>query len=165
MLKPLNLCYVFLLCNVFLIECLRYMLLMRLCDTWMEKWICGDDLSPCMEETCASMIDRIELRWWLYDIIMHCERMMISESLIVLFMFAYQILMNIEMRATPGRGLMQMKKKIWLRFQQKRKRMCGQDSGKTKWKGLGLQQIYGVANFISKYERGENLGLQGYLHG
>ena len=66
----------------------------------------------------------------------------------------------------------------------KRKRKCGWDSSKRKrnmWpglrqlnddvvgtptrKGLGLQQIYGVANLISKYERCENLVLHGYLHG
>ena len=49
---------------------------------WDLSWEmdCGVDLSLCMGETCASMIDGIELRWWLYYIIMHCERMMIDES-------------------------------------------------------------------------------------
>ena len=46
--------------------------------------------------------------------------------------------MNIEMRATPGPGLRQLKKKIWLGFQQEKKK----------------KQIYGVANLISKHERG-----------
>ena len=35
--------------------------------------------------------------------------MMIGESLIVLFMFAYQMLMNIEVKATPEWGLPQEK--------------------------------------------------------
>ena len=31
-------------------------------------------------------------------------------------------------------------------------------------KGLGFQQMYRVANLISKHERGENLVLHGLLH-
>ena len=32
------------------------------------------ELSPWVEETCASIIDGIELRWWPYCVIMHCEK-------------------------------------------------------------------------------------------
>ena len=33
----------------------------ELCNIWIEEWTCGVDLSPCMEEICASMIDGIAL--------------------------------------------------------------------------------------------------------
>ena len=65
---------------------------------------------------------------------MHCERMMIGESLIILFMFAYQILMNTEMKATLGRGLPQLKKKMWLGFQQKKKENLAETLAKNKRK-------------------------------
>ena len=42
---------------------------------------------------------------------MKCENMNIGERSIILFIFAYQILMNLEMKATPkGRGLPHVKK-------------------------------------------------------
>ena len=89
----------------------------------------------CMEEICVSMIDQIELRWWSYDIIMHYEVMMIGENLIVLFMFAYQMLMNIEVKATPGWGLPHLKKR------------CGGDSRNWKtiwgWDSRNWKRIWG----------------------
>ena len=39
-----------------------------------EKGFVIFDLLLYMEEICTSMIDGIELRWWPYYIIMHCER-------------------------------------------------------------------------------------------
>ena len=117
-----------------------------------------------MEETCASMIDGIELRWWLYDIIMHCERMMINESLIALFMFAYQIWWILRWEKPQGREFDKRKRKCGWEFI-KRKRKCGREFGKGKRKGLGFQQIYGVANLISKHEIGEKkLALHGQIH-
>ena len=43
---------------------------------------------------------------------MKCGNMNIGERSIILFILAYQILMNLKMKATPkGRGLPQVKKK------------------------------------------------------
>ena len=75
------------------------------------------------------------------------KRMMIDEGLIVLFMFAYQILMAIEKEY--GRGLLHLNDDM---------------VGTPTRKGLGFQQIYGVANLISKHERGRKLVLHGLLH-
>ena len=42
---------------------------------------------------------------------MKCENMNIGERSIILFIFAYQILMNLKMKATPkGRGLPHVKR-------------------------------------------------------
>ena len=84
---------------------------------------------------------------------MQCESMTIDERPIVLFIFAYQILMNMEMKATPragtlacektkdeagtpasekenGRGLPQLKmKRVGTLAKEKEK---GRDSGKRK---------------------------------
>ena len=163
--------------------------------------------------------DGIELRWWSNDVMMQCESMIIGGRSIVLFIFAYQILMNIEIESNPkrrglphvkktcggdsrnwkekvyGRGLPQLRKymgedsrnweRIWAGIPAKKKK-CGGHSRNWKrkewvglqqkkehiwWgipqlnddmvgtltrKGLGLQQMYGVVNLISKHERGEN---------
>ena len=44
------------------------------CDAWNGKWNCDIWLLLYMEGIYASMIDGIELRGWLYDIVMYCER-------------------------------------------------------------------------------------------
>ena len=49
------------------------------------------ELSLCMGEICVSMINEIELRRRECDIVMYCKMRMNTESLIILFMFAYQI--------------------------------------------------------------------------
>ena len=70
--------------------------------------------------------------------------------------------MNIEMRATPGLGLQQEKKKMWSGFRQEKKKRAGTPVKKKNiWreflqlndnmvgiptrKGLGFQQIYGFS--------------------
>ena len=76
--------------------------------------------------------------------------MMIGESLIVLFMFAYQILMNIEM-SNPRAGIPAFEKenvaeisarekKMWRRFRQKKKKMSLGLQQKKKNVWLRLQQ-------------------------
>ena len=59
------------------------------------------------------------------------------------------------------RGLPQLKKNIWWGLPQLNDYMVGTPTRK----GLGFQQMYGVANLISKHERGGNLVLHGLLHG
>ena len=54
---------------------------------------------------------------------------MLDESLIVLLIIAHQILIVIEVEATPGRGLPQLKKNMWRGLLQL-KRICGGDSHK-----------------------------------
>ena len=51
-----------------------------------------------------------------------------------------------------GLGLQQKKKNIWRGLPQLNDDMVGTPTRK----GLGFQQMYGVANLISKHERGEN---------
>ena len=96
---------------------------------------------------------------------MNCENMDNGERPTVLFIFAYQILMklmNLRMKATPGKGgdsrkkkkragTLAKEKKIWLGLQQKKRfmwpglRQLNDDMvGTPTRKGQGLQQCTGL---------------------
>ena len=85
--------------------------------------------------------DESELRWWSNDVMMKCGNMNVGERSIILFIFAYQILTNLKMKATPkGQGLPHVKK-IWGGDSRKKKKRMGGDSRKkNKKNGRGLPQ-------------------------
>ena len=56
------------------IYCNVYVLLLEYVMLRMGNGIVILDLLLYMEGICASMIDGIELREWLYDMVMYCER-------------------------------------------------------------------------------------------
>ena len=106
---------------------------MRLCHMCFEKWDYGIGYPPCMEGVCASMINGIELRWCLHYV-MHCERLMIDESLIVLFMFAYQIRWTLRWEQPQGRDSGKRKEnEAGIPAREKEK---GWDSSKDMWRGF-----------------------------
>ena len=63
---------------------------------------------------------------------MHCERMMTGESLIVLFMFSYQIVMIITIRHPRARIPAFEKENVVEISAKEKKRECGRDFGKRE---------------------------------
>ena len=110
---------------------------------------------------------------------MKCEIMNNGEKPAVLFIFAYQIWMKLmklkRVQPPHGRGIPQLKRndmagtparkrKEWRGLPQEKKKciwrglsqLIDDMVGTPTRKGLGLQQMYGVANLISKHEEEEN---------
>ena len=171
MFKLWNLCLVSLLCYVvvmmkYVIDwMLTYMLwsvllrlylvflLMRICAIWIEnelKWL---NCLHTWKQIVKYDWDESELRWWSHDVMMKCGNMNIGERSIILFIFAYQILMNLNMKATPkGRGLPQKKRKEWRGLLQEKKKCIWRGLpqlnddmvGTPTRKGLELQQRTGL---------------------
>ena len=147
--------------------CLRSVLMLVMI---VEICVVDEEMCYCMEANgeiwvwwnwIESMIIWCSYGMWKYDKWGNDENQM--KASLPSFIFAYQILWILRWEQPQGRD------------SGNKKRICGRDSGKRKRKGSGLrqlnddmvgtptrkglefQQMYGVANLISKHEEEEKL--------